>query len=85
MSDVGQTRKYSLRVDVFRFDPESELKTDIAPCPSCANIGSPRYSITSSANVSKVGCTLMPNCVAVLALTPRIWAGSGRCRYSACR
>jgi hypothetical protein len=27
------------------------------------------YSITSSANVSKVGCTLMQNCFAVLALT----------------
>ena len=36
MSELGQTRKDSLRVDVFRFGPESGLKTDIAPCPSWA-------------------------------------------------
>ena len=30
MSLLGQKAKYSLRADVFRFGPESGLKTDIA-------------------------------------------------------
>jgi len=30
MSGQGQKAKYSLRADVFRFGPESGLKTDIA-------------------------------------------------------
>ena len=29
--------KYSLGVDVFRFTPESGLKSDIAPCPKGAH------------------------------------------------
>jgi hypothetical protein len=37
MSQTGQKAKYSLRADVFRFGPESGLKTDIAPCPKSAN------------------------------------------------
>jgi hypothetical protein len=32
MSHMGQKAKYSLRADVFRFTPESGLKSDIAPC-----------------------------------------------------
>jgi len=34
----GQKAKYSLGVDVFRFTPESGLKSDIAPCPKSADI-----------------------------------------------
>jgi len=30
MSPLGQKAKYSLRADVFRFAPESGLKSDIA-------------------------------------------------------
>jgi hypothetical protein len=33
MSLAGQKAKYSLGADVFRFAPESGLKSDIAPCP----------------------------------------------------
>jgi hypothetical protein len=40
MSQLGQTRKYSLRADVFRFAPESGLNSDIAPCPKGAICGS---------------------------------------------
>ena len=36
MSQLGQKAKYSLGVDVFRFAPESGLKSDIAPCPKSA-------------------------------------------------
>jgi hypothetical protein len=36
MSGWGQKAKYSLGVDVFRFAPESGLKSDIAPCPKGA-------------------------------------------------
>lgn len=36
------------------------------------------YSINSSANVSKVGGAPMPDCLAILARPPRIWAGSRR-------
>src|SRR6478752_3949860 len=36
MSGWGQKAKYSLRADVFRFAPESGLKSDIAPCPKSA-------------------------------------------------
>jgi hypothetical protein len=32
----GQKAKYSLGADVFRFAPESGLKSDIAPCPKGA-------------------------------------------------
>jgi hypothetical protein len=38
MSASGQKAKYSLRADVFRFTPESGLKSDIAPCPFRADI-----------------------------------------------
>ena len=31
-SATGQKAKYSLGVDVFRFTPESGLKSDISPC-----------------------------------------------------
>jgi hypothetical protein len=37
---LGQKAKYSLGVDVFRFAPESGLKSDIAPCPKGAKSGS---------------------------------------------
>src|SRR6478736_3242095 len=37
MSGWGQKAKYTLRADVFRFTPESGLKSDIAPCPKSAN------------------------------------------------
>jgi hypothetical protein len=33
MSQLGQKAKYSSGADVFRFTPESGLKSDIAPCP----------------------------------------------------
>jgi hypothetical protein len=36
MSVLGQNRKYSRRADVFRFTPESGLRSDIAPCPKSA-------------------------------------------------
>jgi hypothetical protein len=39
MSETGQKAKYSLRADVFRFAPESGLKSDIAPCPKSAMSG----------------------------------------------
>src|SRR5258707_10471062 len=35
MSEMGPKAKYSLGVDIFRFTPESGLKSDIAPCPVC--------------------------------------------------
>jgi hypothetical protein len=34
---MGQKAKYSSRVDVFRFDPESGLTFAIAPCPKSAD------------------------------------------------
>jgi hypothetical protein len=37
MSELGQKAKYSLGADVFRFAPESGLKSDIAPCPKGAD------------------------------------------------
>jgi len=40
MSQMGQKAKYSLRADVFRFTPESGLKSDIGPCPFRAKLGS---------------------------------------------
>jgi hypothetical protein len=50
---LGQKAKCSRRVDVFRFIPESGLKTDIRLCPFGANNGSRLYhSITSSARSS---------------------------------
>jgi len=52
MSQMGQTRKYSLRVDVFRFGPESGLKTVITGGPFRANNGSRAYSIISSQRAS---------------------------------
>src|SRR6478735_6041184 len=39
MSVTGQKAKYSLGADVFRFAPESGLKSDIAPCPKGAMCG----------------------------------------------
>jgi hypothetical protein len=36
---MGQKAKYSSRVDVFRFDPESGLTFAIAPCPKSAKAG----------------------------------------------
>src|SRR5260370_21608001 len=35
---MGQKAKYSLGVDVFRFTPESGLRSDIAPCPKSAKL-----------------------------------------------
>jgi len=35
-SGMGQKAKYSLRADVFRFTPESGLKSDITACPKSA-------------------------------------------------
>ena len=40
MSELGQTRKYSLRAYRVRFGPESGLKSDIAGGPFRANTGS---------------------------------------------
>src|SRR5258706_894363 len=37
---LGQNRKSSRRAYVFRFTPESGLKSDIPLCPYCANTGS---------------------------------------------
>jgi hypothetical protein len=34
---MGQKAKYSLRADVFRFTPESGLKSDITTCPKSAD------------------------------------------------
>ena len=34
--EMGQKAKYSPRVDVFRFAPDSGHNSDIAPCPLCA-------------------------------------------------
>jgi hypothetical protein len=55
MSELGQKAKYSLRVHIVRFTPDSGLKSDIAPFPRSATSGlmqcskKDRYSITSSA------------------------------------
>jgi hypothetical protein len=43
MSVVGQNRKSSRRAYVFRFTPESGLKSDIPPCPKRAKTGSQAY------------------------------------------
>ena len=73
----GQKAKYSLGVDVFRFAPESGLKSDIAPCPKGANHrlmhrSKPnRYSITSSARASSVGGMSRPSALAVFRLMTR--------------
>jgi hypothetical protein len=59
MSEMGQKAKYSPRADVFRFAPESGLKSDIAGGPVRANNGSGQpYSITSSAQASAGGGTV---------------------------
>jgi hypothetical protein len=69
MSESGQKAKYSLGVDVFRFSPESGLKTDIAGCPVRAKKRHRlAYSITSSARVSSVAGTVRPSDLAVLRL-----------------
>src|SRR5258708_5108292 len=47
MSELGQNRKSSRRAYVFRFTPESGLKSDIPPCPYRANSGSGRLKNTS--------------------------------------
>jgi hypothetical protein len=39
MTALGQTRKYSLGADVFRFALESGLKSDIPGCLECAMCG----------------------------------------------
>src|SRR5258707_14107830 len=71
---LGQKAKYSLRADVFRFAPESGLKSDIAPCPKGANNGlmhrskEHRHSITSSARASSDGGTVRPSALAVFRL-----------------
>jgi hypothetical protein len=36
MTALGQNRKSSMRANVFRFAPESGLKSDMARCPVCA-------------------------------------------------
>jgi hypothetical protein len=41
---TGQKAKYSLKADVFRFTPESGLKSDIGPCP----FGAPQADIEPS-------------------------------------
>jgi hypothetical protein len=38
MSELGQNRKSSMRAHVFRFAPESGLKSDIASCPKSASM-----------------------------------------------
>jgi hypothetical protein len=56
---LGQKAKYSLRADVFRFAPDSRLKSDLAGGPFGAKLGSRcSHSITSSARASNVGGTL---------------------------
>ncbi len=58
MTASGQKAKYSLGADVFRFSPESGLKTDIAGCPVRAmtrlmhRSKQSLYSITSSARAA---------------------------------
>ena len=70
MSLLGQKAKYSLGADVFRFSPESGLKTDIAGCPVRAiNRSGQPYSITSSARARSVGEIVGPSALAVLRLT----------------
>jgi hypothetical protein len=58
MSQLGQKAKYSLRADVFRFAPESGLKSDIAPCPKSAKPGSARCTImiTLRYRGTRAGC-----------------------------
>jgi hypothetical protein len=58
MSQLGQTRKYSRRADVFRCPPDSGHSAEESACPFCANSGLMQrskiggYSITSSARAS---------------------------------
>src|SRR5258705_13823781 len=69
LSAMGQKAKYSSGADVFRFTPESGLKSDIAPWPFRASNGSHLvYSITSSARPSSEGGTVSPRALAVLRL-----------------
>ena len=52
VSAPGQTAKYSLRVHIFRFAPESGLKSDIAPCPvRAAKTGSHQSSFDHQSNL----------------------------------
>jgi hypothetical protein len=61
MAQKGQKAKYSLRADVFRFAPESGLKSDITPCPVRATSGllhrnkARTQPITLSARASTIG------------------------------
>ena len=53
----------------FRFTPESGLRSDIAPCPKSANLGSRgHHSITLSARTSSDDGTVNPSAWAVLRL-----------------
>ncbi len=53
---LGQKRKYSPRVDVFRCSPNNGHRQDTSACPFRANFGSERtHSVTSSARASSEG------------------------------
>jgi UvrD/REP helicase N-terminal domain len=72
MTASGQTRKCSLRADVFRFAPDSALNSDIPPCPKGANAGSEHtHSITSSARAKSIAGTSRPRVFAVFRLIVR--------------
>jgi hypothetical protein len=45
MSGLGQTRKYSLRVDVFRFSPESGHRATRSACPKSASSCHPPWCL----------------------------------------
>jgi hypothetical protein len=70
MSEVGQSRKYSLRANVFRCSPNNGHTATTATRPSCANNGLMRkqhlYSITASARATNVGGNSRPTALAVL-------------------
>jgi hypothetical protein len=66
MSQLGQTRKYSLGVDVFRCSPNNGHRQDTSACPVGAKSGSAgAHSITSSARPSKDSGMVMPSALAV--------------------
>jgi len=72
---MGQNRKYSLRVDVVRFAPDSDRKVDMPECPFSAisDQNAPQqtapYSITSSARSRNDSEIFSPSALAVLLLT----------------
>src|SRR5260370_31801843 len=68
---LGQKQKSSMRAYVFRFTPESGLKSDIARCPKSANrrlmhrSKQQNYSMISSARPSSVSGMLTASALAV--------------------